>query len=97
MGGTRVANDLDELTVFIRFPMGHQLADSCFDEPNELFADLQVGRGPDLLIQLDREQSLGLRIFEPLLLEPEPSLKPHSATQKVCVVDRMRFSVVNPE
>ena len=50
-------------------------------------------RRPELLIDLERTQSLASRIFQPALLIPNPSLQFHRVTKVARIVNGVGFSL----
>ena len=62
---------------------------SFIDLLEELSTVLHILRGPDLPINVDSTQCLGLCVFESTLFIPNPTLLLRRAAQKVWVIDRV--------
>ena len=75
--------------------MGYRLASPPINKLNELFADPQIGHGPNPLVNFDSEQSLGPRFLEFVSLKPKPTLEPYSTTHKARVADCVRLGAFN--
>jgi len=86
---------LRKLTIEARLTRGHRVIRFLgpLDPLEESSAPLQNLRSPELLIDIGSTRSLRPRLFEPVLLGPNPSPQLHRATQFVCVVDRVRLGL----
>ena len=84
------ASGLQELTNRGRSNQGVQFL---FYHPEELSAVLHVRRGPKLAVNFGRAQSLGPRVFKPVLPVQNMGLQARHTTQKVYVIDRVRLGV----
>jgi len=65
------------------------------DLPEELSSFFHTVRSPKLLEYTEKAQCLRFRLFNHVLLIPKSSLQPRRASQKVCVVNRVRPGLFN--
>ena len=62
-----------------------------FDQPEDHSSVLCIVRSPKFLKYTKSTQRLGFRFFKPMLVIQKLSLLPRRASQKVCIVDRVRL------